>query len=73
MTKGIPRKQHLAEQRHAKRLRAAPVWAVAAKKPTAAVASKAGKPPAGRAEPLPPMRYPTKRASLGTPQTAGDR
>ena len=76
MTKGIPRKQQLAEQRHARRIQSAATWGSAAKKPVAAVpiASTAARPPAGSAtavsELLPQMRYPTRRSSLGKPQEA---
>ena|ERR1700732_3671870 len=65
MTKGIPRKQRLSEQRHARRVQGAATWARAAKTPPKAV-PVATKP----REPLPAHSYPAKRVQLGKPQTA---
>jgi hypothetical protein len=55
MTKGIPRKQRLAEQRHARRVQGA-----AAKTP-----------PTAMPEPLPPAHYPAKRVAIAKRQVAG--
>ncbi len=51
MTKGLPRKQRLAEQRHARRVQGAVTLASAAKTPPRAVpiATKSPRPPFGRA------------------------
>jgi hypothetical protein len=70
MTKGIPRKQRVAEQRHARRVQGAPAWGPAAKKPS--------RPSVGRIAPampeLPPAHYPAKRVAIGrrqVPEVAG--
>jgi hypothetical protein len=79
MTKGIPRKQRLAEQRHARCVQGAVTLASAAKTPPRAVpiATKAPRLSVGLSravsEPLPAHSYPAKRAQLGKPQTAGGR
>jgi hypothetical protein len=68
MTKGIPRKQQLAEQRR-KRAQTAPGLAQGAKKPPKAipVPSAAKRASAGR-EPLPTAHYPVKRVAIGKRQ-----
>jgi hypothetical protein len=78
MTKGIPRKQRLAEQRHAKRVQGCATWGPAAKKPPRAVpiATKPSRPSVGRIAPampeaLTPVHYPAKRASIGRRQEPG--
>jgi hypothetical protein len=79
MTKGIPRKQRLAEQRHARCVQGAVTLASAAKTPPRAVpiATKPPRPSVGRAtalaEPLAPHHYPTKRGQIGRRQTPGGR
>jgi hypothetical protein len=72
MTKGIPQKQRLAEQRHARRVHGGATWPLAAKKPPRAVpiATKPPPPSVGRIapvihEPLPPAHYPAKRVAIG--------
>jgi hypothetical protein len=78
MTKGIPRKQRLAEQRHAKRVQGCATWGSAANKPPRAVpiATKPSRASVGRIapampEPLPPAHYPAKRVAIGKRQVAG--
>jgi hypothetical protein len=78
MTKGIPRKQRLAEQHHARRVQGAATWASAAKTPPRAfrpIATKQFRPSVGRApsppEPLPPAHYPSKRVAIGKRQVPG--
>jgi hypothetical protein len=78
MTKGISRKQRLAEQRHAKRVQGCATWGSAAKKPPWAVpiAAKPTWPSVGRIapampEPLPPAHYPAERVAIGKRQVAG--
>jgi hypothetical protein len=78
MMKGIPRKQRLAEQRHARRVQGAATWGrPAAKEPPRAVpiAAKSIRPSVGRAtatpESLPPAHYPVKRVAIGKRQVAG--
>lgn len=79
MAKGIPRKQRLAEQRHARRVQGA-TWGggPAAKKPPRAVpfATNPSRPSVGRIasvmpEPLPPAHYPAKRVAIGKRQVPG--
>jgi hypothetical protein len=74
MTKGIPRKQRLAEQRHARRVQGAPTWASAAKTPPRAVpvATKPFRPSVGSTTALPaPLPIPAKRVAIGKRQVAG--
>ena len=73
MTKGIPRKQRLAEQRHARRVHGAPTWARAAKTPPRAVPSRpsVGCTAPAMPEPLPPAHYPAKRVAIGKRQVPG--
>jgi hypothetical protein len=72
MANSIPKKRAKAEQLHKKRLQAASALSTGAKKPPRApVPSRAEGPSAGRAEPLPAMRYPIKKVALGKPQGNG--
>jgi hypothetical protein len=77
MTKGISRKQRLAEQRHARRVQGAAPWASAAKTLPRAVpvATKPFRPSVGSATalpaPLPIAHYPAKRVAIGKRQVAG--
>jgi|HubBroStandDraft_6_1064221.scaffolds.fasta_scaffold151806_3 hypothetical protein len=64
MANGISKKQMQADQRRAKRMRAAGLPQGAATPPRAIVPSAAPRPPAG----LPEHRYPAKRSSLGERQ-----
>jgi hypothetical protein len=69
MTKGIPRKQRLAEQRHARRIQGGATWPVP-------IATKPPPPSVGRIapvihEPLPPAHYPAKRVAIGKHQVPG--
>jgi hypothetical protein len=73
MTKVIPRKQQLAEQRR-KRAQPASGLAQGAKspaRPIIPVPSAAKRVSVGRATPLPAAPYPIKRVSLGKRQAPG--
>jgi hypothetical protein len=71
VTKGIPRKQRLAEQRHAKRVQDCATWGSAAKKPPRASRPSVGRIAPAMPEPLPPAHYPAKRVAIGKRQVPG--
>jgi hypothetical protein len=74
MTRGrIDTRQRQADLLRKKRAQTAMGFAPAAKMPVAAVpiASRSRRPFVGRDEPMPPMRYPTKRVAIGKRQAPG--
>ncbi len=78
MTRGTPKKLQRADQRH-QRAAVAAALLLGGKVPPKAipVAPQRSRPSVGLAtgvlEPLVPHHYPTKRAQIGKPQTAGGR